>query len=167
MTSHRRRQIAMAALASAWLLSPRDARGGEKLLPPDPSAPPVRILLVIPAESEKLSGQVALLDRALAESRGFLSRAASLDEADAVVQFTRYRRTVDDKGATQDWWDGQLRLLTAPARDVRPHGEVPSRFSLLIIGREPWEMKPVVDLLARTLARALGRESRSEDADSI
>jgi hypothetical protein len=160
-------QITVAALVCAWLLSPPNARGGEKLLPPDPSAPPVRILLIIPADSGKLSKQVALLDRALAESRGFLSRAGSLEEADAVVQFTRYRRTVDDKGVTSDWWDGQYRLLTAPARDVLLHEAVPSRFSLLIIDQEPWQMKSVVDLLARTLARALGREARQQQADSI
>jgi hypothetical protein len=124
----------------------------------------VRILLIIPAESGKLGKQVALLDRALAESRGFLSRAGSLEEADAIVQFTRYRRTVDDKGATTDWWDGQYRLLTAPARDARLHEEVPSRFSLLIIDQEPWQMRTVIDLLARTLARALGRLARQADS---
>lgn len=167
MTNSCRRQITVAAVACAWLLSPPNVRGGEKLLPPDPSAPPVRILLVIPTESGKLSKQVALLDRALAESRGFLSRARSLDEADAVVEFTRYRQTVDDKGVTSDWWDGQYRLLTAPAREMRPHGEAASRFSLLIIDQESWEMRPVVDLLARTLARALGRQARPEEAGSI
>ena len=167
MTNDRRRLITEAALVCAWLLSPPNAQAGEKLLPPDPSAPPVRVLLIVPAESGQLSKQVALLDRALAESRGFLSRAASLDEADAVVQFTRYRQTVDDKGVTSDWWDGQYRLLTAPAREMRPHGEAASRFSLLIIDQESWEMRPVVDLLARTLARALGRQARPEEAGSI
>jgi len=167
MTNYRRWQITVAALVCAWLLSPPNAQAGEKLLPPDPSAPPVRILLIIPAESGKLSKQVALLDRALAESRGFLSRAGSLDEADAVVQFTRYRQTVDDKGVTSDWWDGQYMLLTAPARDVRLHGEVPSRFSLLIIDQEPWQIRSVVDLLARTLARALGRQARPQETESI
>jgi hypothetical protein len=124
---------------------------GSRPISKDPFAPPARILLIIPTESGKLGAQVALLDRALAESRGFLSRAAGLDEADVVVQFTRYRWTVDDKGTTQDWGDGQFRLLTAPTRDVRLHGKVPSRFSLLIIGREPWEMKPAVSFGRRGL----------------
>jgi hypothetical protein len=115
MTDHCRRQITVAALVCAWLLSSPHALAGEKLLPPDPSAPP----------------------------------------------------TVDDKGVRSDWWDGQYRLLTAPARDVRLHGEVPSRFSLLVIDQEPWRMRTVVDLLGRTLARALGRQARPQEADSI
>jgi hypothetical protein len=168
MTTNRCRwQITVAALVCGWLLGPPNALCGEKLLPPDPSAPPVRILLIIPAESGKLSKQVTLLDRALAESRGFLLRADSLDEADAVIQFTRYRQTVDDKGVTSDWWDGQYRLLAAPARNVRLNDEVSSRFSLLVIDQQPGQIKRVVDLLARTLARALGRQARPEQADSI
>jgi hypothetical protein len=102
MTGYRWR-ITVAALACAWLLGPPNARGGEKLLPPDRSAPPVRILVITPGESGKLGRQVALLDRALAESRGFLLRAENVGEADAVVQFTQYRQSVDDKGVTSDW----------------------------------------------------------------
>jgi hypothetical protein len=168
MTTIRRRlQFTVAALVCASLVGPTNARGGEKLPPPDPSAVPVRILLIIPSESGRLSKQVALLDRALAESRGFLSRAKSLEEADAVVQFTGYRVTVDDKGVTSDWWEGQYRLLVTPGRDVRLDRGVPNRFKLLIIDQEPWQMRTVVDLLARTLARALGRQARPERADSI
>lgn len=166
MTNDRALRIAVGALIGAWLLGPPAVGGGENLSPPDASAPPVRILLIMPAESGKLGKQVARLDRALAESRGFLSRAGSLDEADAVVHFTGFRQTLDEKGVRSDWWDGQYRLLTTPARDVRLRGEVPSRFSLLVIEQESWEMKPVVGLLARTLARALGRQARPEEADS-
>lgn len=167
MTSLRRRPGRLAVLLGAWLLTAPHALGGEKLLPPDPSAPPVHVLLTLPAESGNLARHVARLDRALAASRGFLLRAHSLEEADAVVEFTRYRRTVNDKGVTEDWWYGQFRLLTPPARGARLSQEVASRFALLIIDREPWEIEPVVDLLARTMARALGRESRPRRRDSI
>lgn len=167
MTSHRRWQIAVAALAYASLLIPLAATAGETLLPPDRSAPPVRVLLILPADGGKLTRQVALLDRALAESRGFLSRARSLDEADVLVEFTGFRQTVDDKGVPLLWWYGQYRLLTTPVRDVRLRKETPSRFSMVLADELPWNMKPVVDLLSRTLARALGREARPQKADSI
>jgi hypothetical protein len=110
---------------------------------------------------------VKLLDRALASSTGFLIPARTLEEADVILRFTRYRRTVNDKGVTQDWWDGEFRLLTPSAADTELRGEVPNRFSLLVIGRESWEIEPVVDLLARTMARAFGRESRPKPGKSI
>jgi len=157
----------VAALACAWLLNASNARGEERLLPPDPSAPPVRILLILPAESGKLARQVALLDRSLATSRGFLRRARTLDEADVVVEFASYRRRLNDQGVSQDWWEGQFRLLTPRPRDTRLSAKDPSRFTLLVAGRESWEIDPVVDLLARTMARMLGRESRPQKADTI
>jgi hypothetical protein len=121
----------------------------------------------MPTDSGKLERQVRLLERALAGSRGFLRRARTLEEADAIIEFRRYRRTLSDKGVTEDWWDGEFRLLTPSAGDVQRSGEVPNRFSLLIIGREPWGIEPVVDLLARTLARAFGRELRPKEDDVI
>jgi hypothetical protein len=123
--------------------------------------------LAIPGESGKLARQVALLDSALALSRGPLQRATALEEADAVVQFTRYRRTLNDKGVPRDWWEGQFKLLTPPAHDAGVGRRVPERFTLLVIGPESWQVEHVVDLLARTMARALGRELRPRKGDSI
>jgi len=166
MASYRRWHIGGATLALAWLLTAAAAPAGETLPPPDPSAPPVHILLTIPDDSGLLAKQVALLNRELAASRGFLLRARSLDDADLVVEFTRYRSTMNDKGDIQHWWDGQVRLLAPPTPDVRLSEDV-SRFSLLIIGRESWEIEPVVDLLERWLAKALGRQAQSVGGESI
>jgi hypothetical protein len=163
----RRWQITVAALLCSWLSMASSAPGEEPLFAPDASAPPVRILLTVPAEPGKLARKVASLDRALPTTRGFLRRARTLDEADVVVSFTHYCRTVDAKGVSQDWWEGQFRLLGTFAGEEPPAAKTPRPFSLVVIGRESWEVEAVVDLLARTMAKALGRDARPRKADSI
>jgi hypothetical protein len=137
------------------------------LIPSSASAQAIRILLIMPSESGKLSRHVARFDEALAMSRGPLVRAANLAEADAVVEFTEYRRAVDEKGDTEDWWTGQFRLLTPPARDARLAPAVPERFKLLVIGRISRDVEPAIELLGKLLARALGREPRPARDGSV
>jgi hypothetical protein len=113
----------------------------------------------MPTESGRLSRQVAEFDAALGRPDGPLVRARTLDEADAIIQFTGYRRAFDDKGESEDWWAGQFKLLTTPAPRTGFAPAVPEHFKLLVIGRASWYAEPAVELLARTLERALGRES--------
>jgi len=157
--------VRIAALVLG-LLAASIAFAESPLLPPDPSAPKIRMLLVMPEPSGKLSRRVALFDKALSSYRGRMSRA-HLGDAEVIVEFTGYRRTIDAKGVSQDWWDGQYQLVTPPARRARLQRADPERFSLLVIGRESWEVEPAVDLLARMLAKALGREARPAKNDSI
>lgn len=165
MTRYYRSRLSVALLG-AWLASASSASAEKPLLPPDPLAPPIRIILTIPGGSGTLARQVALLNGALPTSRGSLRRAAALDEADAIIQFTGYRRTRDDKGVSLDWWEGQFKLLTPAARAAGSARGL-EHFTLVVIGREASDVDPVVDLLARTMAQALDRESRPTKADSI
>ena len=82
-------------------------------------------------------------------------RADSLADADAVVQFTAYRRVVRDKGEPQGWWYGHYVLLRAPSHKAHsvPGAE---RFTLVVIGREDWQVEPALEMLGTTLSRALG-----------
>ena len=156
----------IAALVFGLLLAPV-VFADSPLLPPSPSAPKIRVLLVMPEPSGKLSGRVALFDQALSTYRGRMLRALDLGDAEAIVQFTGYRRTIDANGVPKDWWDGQYQLVSPLARRAKLPRAKPQRFSLLVIGRESWEVEPAVDLLARMLAKALGREARPEPTDSI
>ena len=164
--TRRYRSCLLLALLGACLASAPAVPAEQPLLPPDPSAPPVRIILTIPVEAGRLNRQVTWLDAALPTSRGFLRRAVDLNEADAIVQFTSYRRTWDDKGVSLDWWEGQLKLLSPSARADGRTRQL-DRFTLLLIGRDAWDVDKVADLLARHMARALGRESRPKKADPI
>jgi hypothetical protein len=128
------------------------------LCPPTASTQPIRVLLVRPTESGRLSRQVAHFDAALGMPGGPLQRARTLAEADAIVQFTGYRRTLDDKGESENWWEGQYKLLTPPSPRAGYAPAVPEQFMLLVIGRPSWYAEPAVELLADALGRALGRE---------
>jgi hypothetical protein len=110
MTTCRRREAIVATMACAWLLGSYGTQAGAPLPLPDPSAPPVRVLLVMPTGEKVLERQVRRLERGLGESRGFLRLAETLDAADVMVRFGRYRRTLDDKGVTQDLvvWRAQI-----------------------------------------------------------
>ena len=158
--------VLIAALVLGLLLAPV-AFAESPLPPPDPSAPKIRVLLVMPAPSGKLSRRVALFDKALGRYQGRMLRARDLGDAEAIVEFTRYRRTIDAQGVSQDWWDGQYQLVTPAARRARLPRAEPQHFALVVSGRESRELEPAVDLLARMLARALGREARPEPHDSI
>jgi hypothetical protein len=127
----------------------------------------VRIVLVVPSDSGRLARQVKRLEAELARTRGRIVRARSLDEADAVVEFTEYRRTRNETGRTADWWHGQFKLLSPAAREVQLARGIPDRFAMVISEQEPWDMVRVLDLLGRTLAKPLGREARPVKPDSI
>jgi len=129
------------------------------LAPPDASAQPIRVLLIVPRGSSELSRQAAGLEDAIAALGGPLVVANTLADADAVVQLTDHRRRVAENGETEDWWDGQFKLLT-PVRKTRFPVPVAERFSVVI-----WQNKAdvtglIAQALARTLAKALGREIR-------
>ena len=134
---------------------------------PSASAQAIRVLLVVPTESGRLTRQVSRLNDALLRSESHIVAAQGLRDADAVVQITGYRRAFDDKGESEDWWEGQFKLLTPAARDAKSAPAAPERFKLLVIGREDGEVKPALDLLSNALARALGRESPKKARDSI
>jgi hypothetical protein len=136
------------------------------LAPPRTAAQPVRVLLVTPSESGRLSRQVSRFTEELRALRGPLVAARGLSEADAIVRFTKYRRAFDAKGESEDWWEGEYRLLTPPLRDAQL-ASPPKPFMLLVIGREEWQVAPALDLLAQTLARALGRPYRGGPDHSI
>ena len=123
------------------------------------SAQSIRVLLITPQEPESLSHQVLRFSEELNRSHGLLVAARNLPDADVVVQFTKYRRAFDHKGESEDWWEGQFQLLT-PAPLGAQLASPPKPLVLLLIGRHEWEIAPAVELLARTLARALGREYR-------
>jgi hypothetical protein len=131
------------------------------------AAQQIRVLLVIPTGSAKLARQVARFDDALRKANGRIVQANTLADADAVVQFTNYRRAVDDKGESEDWWYGHFKLLTPPVGGDEAAPEVPPLFQLLVIGREDWEVEPAVELLGRTLARALGLEAPAKDDGAV
>jgi hypothetical protein len=145
--------------------------GERPRLPPEARAAPIRVLLVLPAEGGRLARQVKRLGAELAAARGPLVCARGLDEADAIVQFTGYRRTLDEKAGSLDWWEGQFKLLRPGAREAQEAHGFPDRFSVVIGGRESWEVEAVLDGLARTLGRALdrapGRETPPGRGDSI
>jgi hypothetical protein len=150
----------MTTYAPRWTAALAAVLAVGLLFPPSSSAQAIRVLLVMPAESGRLSRQVAEFDAALGRSGGPLLRARTLDEADAIIQFTGYRRAFDDKGESEDWWEGQFKLLTPPVPRTGFAPAIPEHFKLLVIGRASWYAEPAVELLARTLERALGRESR-------
>jgi hypothetical protein len=144
--------VRIAALVVALLAAPI-AFAESPLLPPSPKAPKIRVLLVMPAPSGKLSRRVALFDQALSGYQGRMSRARGLGDAEAIVEFTGYRRTIDANGVSHDLWDGQYQLVTSTARRARLPRAEPQAFSLAVIGHESRELEPAVDLLARMLAR--------------
>jgi hypothetical protein len=126
---------------------------------------PIRILIVIPGASGTLARQVRLFEDALRRSRGPVARAASLAEADAVVQFTAYRRVIRE-GKPQDWWYGHYILLQAPFQEPSSAGA--KQFTFVVIDREGWQVEAVLNMLSRTLGGALGLPpaslpSQSED----
>jgi hypothetical protein len=104
---------------------------------------------------------VSRLNEALARSQTHVVAAPSLQEADAIVEVTGYRRTVGDRGLSLDWWDVDFKLLSPVAGEPALSGE---RTRLLVIGREEWEVEPALDLLSDVLTRALGRQRRVKDA---
>jgi len=75
-----------------------------------------------------------------------------------VVQFTNHRHVVDEKGEPQDWWYGQFKLLHPPVHDADTPAEMSPLFQLVVFGHDEWQTEPAVELLGRTLARALGLE---------
>jgi hypothetical protein len=80
--------VRIAALVVALLAAPI-AFAESPLLPPSPKAPKIRVLLVMPAPSGKLSRRVALFDQALSGYQGRMSRARGLGDAEAIVEFHR------------------------------------------------------------------------------
>ena len=159
MTSPKARRASfslVALLATAFLLGPSALASNEQ----------IRVLLVMPTASGRLARQVSRFEDALRRSTGRLVRADSLADADAVVQFTAYRRTVDDKGASQDWWYGQYRLLK-PDRQNANGPRSAERFGLVVMDREDWQVEPALELLGVTLARALGLAPNSPKGESL
>jgi hypothetical protein len=132
---------------------------------PSSCAEQLRILVVMPSGSAKLTRQVTQFEDALRHSRGPVVQARSLAEADAVVQFTAYRRRVDDKGVPQDWWYGHHLFLKGSSQERRSTGGA-KRFTLVIIDREDWQVEPVLELLGTTLRRAL-RQAQYSQEDSL
>jgi hypothetical protein len=132
---------------------------------PSSCAEQLRILVVMPSGSAKLIRQVTQFEDALRHSQGPVVQARSLAEADAVVQFTEYRRRVDDKGVSQDWWYGNYVLLKESSQEPRSTGGA-NRFTLIVIDREDWQVEPVLELLGTTLRRAL-RQDRDSQEDSL
>jgi hypothetical protein len=128
---------------------------GMALLPVNTSsaAEPIRILVVMPGGSIELARQVRLFEDALRRSRGPVARAASLADADAVVEFTAYRRVISE-GKPQDWWYGRYILLQAPAAEATTAGA--KRFVFVVGDREDWQVEPVLNMLGTTLGGALG-----------
>jgi hypothetical protein len=133
---------------------------------PSFSAEPLRILVVTPGGSARLTRQVTQFEDALRRSQGPIVRATSLAEADAIVQFTAYRRVIDGKGVPQDWWYGHYVLLKTPSQDARSVAGA-KRFALVVIDREDWQVEPVLDLLGTTLRRALRPAQPSHREDSL
>jgi hypothetical protein len=129
------------------------------LAPPDAWAQPIRVLLVIPRESSELSRQAARLEDAIAAVGGPIVLANRLADADAVVQLTDHRRRVAENGETEDWWDGQFKLLT-PVRRTRFPVPAAERFSVVIWRDKADVTGLIAQALAQTLAKALGREIR-------
>jgi hypothetical protein len=132
-------------------------------VPPAGVQAPIRVMLVMPSEPDPLSPHVARFKESLKRSRGPLVSAATLSEADVIVQFTSYRRAVDGQGQTQDWWHGEYKVLQPSVRDTRLGPAIPERFALVVIDRISGDAESAVGLLARTLLRALRRESPSID----
>jgi len=130
------------------------------------SAERIQVLLVIPTESGKLARQVSRFEDELRRSTGRVVRAHSLADADAVVQFTIYRRSVNDKGVSQDWWYGQYKLLKPPRQGAGGERSA-QRFAFVVSDCEDWQVQPAVGLLGVTLARALGLTPYSAKGESL
>jgi hypothetical protein len=119
------------------------------------AAEPMRIVLVMPKGSETLARQVSRFDDALRRSTGRIAWAGSLVEADAVVQFTNYRRTINHEGKSADWWYGQYKLLSPPPQHDATSRPSVEPFMFVVGDVEDWQVEPAVNLLADRLARAL------------
>jgi hypothetical protein len=128
------------------------------------AAEPIRILVVVPGGSVALARQVRLFEDALRRSRGPVARAVSLAEADAVVQFTAYRRVISE-GKPQDWWYGHYILLQAPSQETSSAGA--KRFAFVVMDREDWQVEPVLKMLGTTLGGALGLAPASLPSESL
>jgi hypothetical protein len=129
------------------------------------TAEPIRILVVMPAEAGKLAQQVKRFEDALRRSRGPIARAAYLGEADAVVEFTSYRRVTSDNAKPQDWWSGHYVLLQPPPQGNRRFARA-QRFAYVVIDREDWQVEPVLNMLGTTLSGALGLVPASQKKES-
>jgi len=125
------------------------------VVPTDASPKQIRVLLIMPAESGRLGRQVAQLEDALRRSTGRVVRAESLADADAVVQVTTYRRSVNEKGESQDWWYGQYSLLRR-MKEGAGRQRTAEPFALVVMDREDWQVEPALELLGVTLAKAMG-----------
>jgi hypothetical protein len=156
MAVHPRRaiRVLVAVLALALLASSGAAAVQE-----------IRVLIVIPNGSAKLARQVTRFDDALRKSGARVVRANTLADADAVVQFTNYKRLIDDKGEPQDWWYGQFKLLKPPVRKGHGAPKTSPPFCLVVFGHDDWQVEPAVELLGRTLARALGLEKSTKETE--
>ena len=129
------------------------------------SADQIRVLLVMPAESGRLARQVSRFEDALRRSSGGVVRAQSLLDADAVVQFTSYRRLLPAGGKSQDWWYGQYKLLTATGEGDRAQASI-KPFAFVVGDCEDWQVERALDLLGATLARALGWPPQPSKGDA-
>jgi hypothetical protein len=119
------------------------------------AAEPIRVVLVMPKGSQTLARQVSRFDDALRRSTGRIAWAGSLVDADAVVQFTNYRRTVNHEGKSADWWYGQYKLLSPPPQQESASRPSVEPFIFVVGDAEDWHVEPAVNLLAEHLARAL------------
>jgi hypothetical protein len=112
------------------------------------SAEPIRVVVALPpGNTGPLAQQVRSIENALRESRESVALASSLADADAVVQFTGYSRIMRD-GKSQDRYRGHYVLLQ--------QGGTPQRFGMVAFETEDWQVEPVLEMLGRTLGRALG-----------
>jgi hypothetical protein len=140
--------------------------GGALLSPATATAEEIRVLFIASGGPE-LRLQVRGLEQAIEARSGPLAVARELTDADVIIQFTRYRRTVGANGEPARAWHGEARLLVPaePAMAAEPSLAGPrlDRFSILMMTAEDKpEMPQAVDALARMLRKALGREPRRE-----
>jgi len=125
------------------------------LAAPIAHAQPIRVLLVMPSDGGRFPSQVARFQDALGQSTNLIVRAPSLADADAIVEFTRYQRLVNERGEMEDRWYGEYKLLKVPVDRAKSSTSSPELFGLFVYGHEEGQAPPPVELLGRTLAKAL------------
>ena len=131
------------------------------------SAAEIRLRLVVNHDDTVVSDHVRRLERAIKNGSGPLVVVESLSEAHILLDFTAYRRSVDDKGEPLRWLFGQAKLLKRPD-GMTLSGPLPERFGLLAIGEDGKdEGERAAKLLEQMLSKTLRPKARPVPKEAI
>jgi hypothetical protein len=146
----------LAGLAVLGVLSPAASSAGE-----------IRLRLVVDHDDLAVYDHVRKLERAIKNGSGSLVLVGSLRDAHVLLDFTAYRRSVDDKGEPLRHWYGQAKLLKRPD-GMTVSGPLPERFVLLAIGDDGKdEGERAAQLLEQMLSKTLRPMARPVPKDAI